>query len=98
MRDPKKVMPLYNQGCQFQLTAGAVAGKFGESCLNVAQYLLKSGFVSLLASDAHNLKHRPPELEPGRRAAEEIVGESKSWDMVKTYPESITAMHFDKNE
>jgi len=94
MREPKKVIPLYNQGCQFQLTAGAVAGQFGKACFNAAQYLLQGGFVFLLATDAHNLKHRPPELEPGRQSAEKIVGESASWDLVLTNPQAITGMHF----
>ena len=94
MGDAKKIIPLYNLGCLFQLTAGAVAGQFGEPSRQTAEQLLKGGYVTLLATDAHNLKHRPPELEPGRRAAERIVGESASWDLVKANPEAIAAVHF----
>ena len=94
MRDTKKIIPLYNLGCLFQVTAGAVAGQFGEASRSTATQLLKDDFVTLLASDAHNLKHRPPELEPGRRAAEKIIGESASWDLVKTNPEQFASVHF----
>ena len=94
MSEPRKIIPLYNAGCLFQVTAGAVAGDFGEVSRLTAEQLLKDNFVTILASDAHNLKHRPPELEPGRRAAESIVGESASWDLVKTNPEEIAAIHF----
>ncbi|MCP4414679.1 MAG: capsular biosynthesis protein [Gammaproteobacteria bacterium] len=94
MKDPRKVIPLYNFGCLFQLTASAVAGNFGEVSKVTANSLLKEGFVHLLASDAHNLKHRPPELEPGRIAAEKIIGESASWDLVTTNPEAIASVHF----
>lgn len=48
-----------------------------------------NGWVSVLASDAHNLEHRPPELEPGRVAAAAIVGEVESWKMVRGTPLSI---------
>ena len=42
MRKPMKVIPLYNQGCLFQATAGAVAGQFGEASKSAADYLLKT--------------------------------------------------------
>jgi len=98
MKEPRKVIPLYNFGCLFQLTAGAVAGNFGEASKVTADSLLKEGFVHLLASDAHNMKHRPPELEPGRIAAEKIIGESASWDLVITNPEAIASVHFNNDE
>jgi len=94
MKEPNKLNSLYNSGCLFQLTAGAVAGQFGESSRVTAEKLLINNMVTLLATDAHNLKHRPPELEPGRRAAEKLIGESASWDLVTTNPQSIAAIHF----
>jgi protein-tyrosine phosphatase len=95
MREPSRVIPLYNEGCLFQLTAGSVAGNFGESARQAAKYLLQNNYAHILASDAHNLKSRPPELEPGRKAAERYIGESASWDLVLTHPKSLTQMHFE---
>lgn len=94
MGNYQKIIPLYNLGCLFQLTAGAIAGQFGSASKATAEQLLKNNFVTILASDGHNLKHRPPELEPGRRAAELVIGESASWDLVRNNPESISKMHF----
>ncbi|PCJ49799.1 MAG: capsular biosynthesis protein [Gammaproteobacteria bacterium] len=94
MKEPRKILPLYNLGCLFQLTAGAVAGNFGDVSRSTAEDLLKNGLVHILASDAHNLKHRPPELEPGRIAAEKIIGESASWDLVISNPRTIAEQHF----
>jgi protein-tyrosine phosphatase len=94
MKEPRKIIPLYNYGCLFQVTASAVVGNFGEASRSTAEFLLANSFVYILASDAHNLKHRPPELEPGRIAAEKIIGESASWDLVLSNPRAISEHHF----
>ncbi len=94
MANPLKIKPLINSGALLQLTAGAVAGEFGEKCYQTSNYILENGLATILASDAHNLKHRPPELESGRKRAENVIGESKSWDLVLNTPKKITAVQF----
>lgn len=94
MANPLKLKPLINSGALLQLTAGAVAGEFGEKCYQTSNYILENGLATILASDAHNLKHRPPELESGRKRAENIIGESKSWDLVLNTPKKISAVQF----
>ena len=89
MDDVNKLTPFVTMGCMLQLTAGSVEGRFGEHARQRAVDLLRRGWVSVLASDAHNLEHRPPELEPGRRAAAEIIGELESWKLVRDTPLSI---------
>jgi len=91
MHDVGKIAPFVNSGCWLQLTAGSVTGVFGPRCLEVSRQLLLRGWVTVLASDAHNMAAREPELEPGRRAAEKIVGESSSWLLVRDTPAQITA-------
>ena len=87
--DINKITPLVSMGCWLQLTAGSVTGNFGEPSRQRAVQLLERGWVTILASDAHNLEHRPPELEPGRRAAAMIVGEEESWKLVRDTPLAI---------
>ena len=77
-----------------QVTADAVSGGFGPFAQQRAIELLERGWVTILASDAHNLEHRPPLLERGRRAAAEIVGEEESWRLVRDRPRQIAARHF----
>jgi len=89
MDDVNKLTPFVTMGCMLQLTAGSVAGNFGENAQERAVDLLKRGWVTVLASDAHNLEHRPPELEPGRKAAAAIVGEEESWKLVRDTPLAI---------
>jgi len=85
MRDPTKVQPFVEQGCLLQVTADAVSGGFGELCATRAKEFLERGWVSVLASDAHDTTDRPPRIAPGRDAAAQIVGEEEArrltWDL-----------------
>ena len=94
MRELDQIKPFVELGCLFQLTAGSVAGSLGPAAELVAQHILEMGVVTILASDAHNAKHRPPNLEPGRRVVERLLGESVSWDMVKNNPGDISKSKF----
>ena len=89
-----KILPFVEMGCLLQVTAGSVAGRFGPAVLQRANQLLERGFVQVLASDAHNLQVRRPELEPGRAAAERIVGAAASWALVRDIPLAISAKRF----
>ncbi|MEP5764904.1 MAG: CpsB/CapC family capsule biosynthesis tyrosine phosphatase [Halieaceae bacterium] len=94
MRDLDKITPFVELGCLFQLTAMSVAGRFGEAAEHRALDLLEMGVVTIIASDAHNVKHRPPDLEPGRAAAARIVGEEESWRLVRERPLQIAQSLF----
>lgn len=94
MRDFKTIQPILATGCLIQVTAASVCGAFGKSAQKCAHQLLAQGSVTILASDAHHKTRRPPELEPGREAAEAIVGESASWDLVLGNPRAIAECHF----
>lgn len=87
--------PFLDAGCLLQITAGSLTGIFGKGPEKLSRKLLKSGWVSLIASDAHNSHKRKPEMEPGRRVAEKIVGEAESWAMVLDRPASFTRGMFD---
>lgn len=88
------IAPLVAEGALLQVTADALCGGFGPLPQARAIELLERGWVSVLASDAHNLVRRPPRLEPGRQAAAAIVGEAESWRLVRERPARIAAMHF----
>jgi protein-tyrosine phosphatase len=94
LRRVEAIAPLAAEGALLQLTADAVAGRFGPYAQARSQELLERGWVTILASDAH-LEHRPPALERGRRAAAAIVGEVESWRLVRERPRSIASVHFD---
>ncbi|WP_406828061.1 tyrosine-protein phosphatase [Microbulbifer sp. ARAS458-1] len=94
IRDFSKVLPLVREGCLFQVTSGAVIGQFGEPAQQRAIELLERNLVTILATDAHHEVRRPPILKAGRQAAAEIVGDEKSWQLVRDNPGKIAGVHF----
>lgn len=89
MRDFDQIKPLVQAGCLFQVTAGALVGQFGELARIRAEEILKRGLATVLATDAHHIQRRPPNLAEGRRAAEQIVGETLAWELVRENPAKI---------
>jgi len=89
IRNLEKITPFVKLGCLLQVTAGAVDGSFGPQARKRARQLLERGWVTFLASDAHNTRYRIPDLESGRAAAASIVGEAESWRLVRENPQQI---------
>lgn len=97
LRQPGRLKPFLQQGCLLQVTAGAVAGRFGPACQDLAHRLLQAGVVTLLASDAHNLAHRPPLLHEGLEHAAALIGHALAQRLVDHTPREIAASHFPAN-
>lgn len=91
MRNVDKIGRFVEMGCWLQLTGGSISGVFGPTCQQRSRQLLERGWVTVIASDAHNMSARKPELEPARLAAEDIVGEAESWRLVRERPGMIAA-------
>ena len=94
LRDPSKIKPLVQQGCLFQVTAGAVAGRFGQPAQDLAERFLAEGLVTILASDAHNLENRPPVLSEGLAAASALLGEAEAYKLVQDNPWQLAQSKF----
>jgi protein-tyrosine phosphatase len=92
MRSLDKVLPFVEAGCLLQVTAGSMVGNFGAQAQQRAVEMVERGWVTVLASDAHNAKYRPPELEPGRAAAARLIGEAAANDLVAGRPASILGL------
>ena len=91
MRNVDSIAPFVEMGCWLQLTGGSVSGVFGPRCRERSRQLLERGWAQLIASDAHDMPARQPELERGRAAAALIVGEAESWRLVRERPAAIAA-------
>lgn len=94
MNCARKLKPFIEQGCLLQVTAGSVAGRFGGPAQMIANALLELGLVTILASDAHNLQHRPPVLSEGMEHAARIVGAFQAERLVIDTPWQIAQGHF----
>lgn len=60
--DEDALAALTNRGGLLQITAGALTGAMGRAPGRRAHWLMDRGFVSFVASDAHNTTTRPPRL------------------------------------
>jgi protein-tyrosine phosphatase len=86
MRDASRLQPFVEQGCLVQVTADAVSGGFGTLSAARAREFLERGWVTVLASDAHDTADRPPRIAPGRDAAAKIVGEEEARRLTQGMP------------
>lgn len=94
MSRPQLLQPFLQLGCPLQVTAGSLTGRFGERAQELARRLLLEGQVSVLASDAHNMKVRPPNLLPGLAEAGRLIGEAAARRLVEDNPWRISETHF----
>lgn len=76
-------------GAWIQVTAGALTGRFGRVPKYWGERLLDEGLVHILATDAHDPRHRPPRLAEGREAAARWVGEDEADRLVFERPRAI---------
>lgn len=73
--DLKLIRRLAEMGCPLQITAGSLTGRFGDDARAMAERLLAERLVHLVASDAHDIRHRPPKLSSARARVAELGGE-----------------------
>lgn len=74
-KDIKKLEELVELGAYIQVNADAVLGKQGGEVKRYCRKLLKENVVDFIASDAHDLKRRKPDLEKCAMYVEKKFGE-----------------------
>ena len=91
MRNPDIIKPFVDMGCMLQLTAASVVGAFGRSAGQTAHTLLTRGLAHVVASDAHNLAHRPPRMGEARRYLSQHFGMGIAYRLTEENPARILA-------
>lgn len=86
MRDPERILPFVDAGCLLQLTAGSVIGAFGSVAARTAHLLLSWGVADVVASDAHNLAHRPPIMWEARTLLAQRYGPAVAHRLTEETP------------
>lgn len=80
---------LFDSGVWMQITAGALLGDFGKKPQYWAERMLAEGMCHIMATDAHDVKRRPPKLRAGFEKAAMLVGEDEAINLVLRRPYRI---------
>lgn len=83
MKDPQKLFPFVEKGLLTQVTASSLHGHFGSGCRDTADFLLNHNMAHFIASDAHFVPGRMPEL----KKTYELLREKSpvTYDLLKKY-------------
>ena len=65
LQNPDTLLEWLSIGCKFQITAQSCTGQFGKSIKNVCKYWIRQGWIHLVASDAHRVERRSPDMRAG---------------------------------
>jgi protein-tyrosine phosphatase len=83
------IQRLFHSGVWMQVTAGSLTGGFGRSARYWGEKMLDEGCIHLLATDAHDVNRRPPNLSQGREFAAKRVGDPEAQHLVLTRPGGV---------
>ena len=87
--DHARLRNLLQQGALAQVTASSLPGMQGQTAKRCAEELLKKGLVHCIASDAHSLRKRPPNVTGGLQNAVRLVGSERLYQMIEVCPLAI---------
>lgn len=87
--NPDLIVDMAKVGCVIQVTANSLTGFWGSTAKKISEWLLKKNAVHVLATDAHDPKHRVPVLSKARDAAASIVGDEIASLLVSENPQGI---------
>ena len=73
---PELLAALVGRGAKAQVTAGSIAGDFGPEAQRASLQWIANGLVHFVASDAHNVKRRPPRMGAARSAVAAAAGDA----------------------
>ncbi|MGO9484235.1 MAG: tyrosine-protein phosphatase [Rhodomicrobium sp.] len=80
---------LAKRGVWMQITSGSLSGAFGKRPRYWAERMLDEGLVHIIATDAHNMRRRRPDLLEGRMRAEKLAGAAEAGHLVLTRPQGV---------
>lgn len=87
-----KLQNVYNwvtRGCLVQVTAQSYTGGFGSEAQKTVERLLDLNMVHVVASDAHDTRHRPPLLSPAYQKMSQERGARLAEALFVANPKSV---------
>jgi protein-tyrosine phosphatase len=90
-RDLKRVFGWIDDGCLVQITANSLTGFWGEQARRSARALLDQQAVHVVATDAHDSRHRVPILSAARNVVAQWYGQELARALVDVNPRAIVS-------
>jgi protein-tyrosine phosphatase len=87
--DVTRYEAVVRMGALGQITTGSILGVFGREISRFSDELLRKGLVHVVASDAHNVRGRPPLLRAAVEAIEPLIGEARARSMATAAPAAL---------
>ncbi|WP_448212795.1 tyrosine-protein phosphatase [Colwellia sp. MEBiC06753] len=92
--DYNKFNLLAKSGCLFQLTASSIIGDFGELAQKVATRIIAQEKATIVASDCHNIKRRPPKMSEAFNYVSRHFSSTQAELLFKQTPKQIAERKF----
>ncbi|MDO8206354.1 MAG: CpsB/CapC family capsule biosynthesis tyrosine phosphatase [Gallionella sp.] len=93
MQNIEKIAPFVEMGCLLQVTAASVIGDFGQAAQDSVALMLERRWVSVIATDAHNLIHRAPKLTLARKSLIGRFGQEWADELTCLMPAKILGIN-----
>jgi protein-tyrosine phosphatase len=87
--NPSAIQELVDKGARLQVNADSLLGRGGRAVMVLAQRLARNKAIWAVASDAHDLRSRPPQLSPVRKALRKLGGDLAFDDYTQINPAKI---------
>jgi protein-tyrosine phosphatase len=91
LEDFERVAASVRLGALTQVTGNSITGRFGTKARDFSHRMLERGLIHVLASDSHDVRHRPPTLSDARQATARLAGEEIARQLVEDNPAAILA-------
>ena len=85
-RSLQAIQRLREQDLLLQLDAGSLMGQFGRRARATAEILVERRWVEFVASDGHDLRHRPMSLASARQRVTELAGPAEAERVFRENP------------
>ncbi|HEX6972612.1 MAG TPA: CpsB/CapC family capsule biosynthesis tyrosine phosphatase [Limnochordia bacterium] len=84
----ERVRAWVERGIRLQVNASSLVRRRGRRA-RIARRLLRAGWVHAVASDAHSLRRRPPEMGRGREAVRRLLGPRAAESLTSLWPAAL---------
>jgi protein-tyrosine phosphatase len=88
-KQPERMGEWLSTGSLVQITAASLHGRFGQVAQKTCHWLLERNWVHFIATDAHNLTSRPPQMRAAYDSVAEKYGEATAQRLCMSNPLAV---------